>query len=339
MKQINLVLTALIVFSFASCNKSNEITSGELHSTPSKLTTLTALTLSGSSGDKSTSLLGYGFDASGFCDATSAREKIIDVHLAEDRVDIGYWNASGSGPLISKKNYSDLIAYLNESGQEQGYTRVGHLESLLNLAYNSNTIDPKYFLIYFYTGYTKGKYSFNITSSDCTNLLTNNFKNDIASLSPKSLVEKYGTDVLTQFEFGHRFEVLYKCLPKVSKDKIDSDYYYYLIEQRFSQRMNEFFGCTYGLYIPERFDNIVSDEQLIFNTIGGKTKNCGLIEITDNNKDKVFVDVYSNLFKDEDYQLISIPNNGTIPIYELVSDPIKQQELKTYIGNYIAHKN
>ena len=62
-----------------------------------------------------------------------------------------------------------------------------------------------------------------------------------------------------------------------------------------------------------------------------------MITSTDSNPDSIRVDLNS-VFNGSNIkpQFIAIGQDGIIPIYELVSDETKKQEVKTYIEKYMT---
>jgi len=70
-----LLLTAFLI----SCNNENEPQATDKTVPVSVLTKLNFPDSIGSSGDATTSILGYGYDATGFCDSVSVKAKVLDM--------------------------------------------------------------------------------------------------------------------------------------------------------------------------------------------------------------------------------------------------------------------
>ena len=105
----NFFLVALLFL--VSCkNKIEE--NNELPIPKSSLVELQYKTGSGNSSNEVTNLLGYGYDAKGFCDTTSARAKILD--LTDSNGDIYMGNPNSASPLlISGNNYASFSEKVN----------------------------------------------------------------------------------------------------------------------------------------------------------------------------------------------------------------------------------
>ena len=87
----------------------------------------------GNSGDKITSLIGYGYDATGLCDANSARAKVInfpDKDIASRKPHY-FGSTLLSGGTFSSLSYN-MLHYPNASGQNN-IALLSHIKSLMNL--------------------------------------------------------------------------------------------------------------------------------------------------------------------------------------------------------------
>jgi len=204
------------------------------------------------------------------------------------------------------------------------------LKSLLKLA-KIDSINPNDAFTYYATTYYNSHRSL-FYGADIQNYLTPGFKNDIVSLTAQGLVAKYGTHVLTNVFTGTRFEVLYRCR-FTNYASISS------CEQLFYNRMKEYTGGTAGIITDINTNTKLSqtDEQLIYNSSGSRKKLCGIINASDYNPDSIGVDV-GQIFNSKNIktQFISVGPDGILPLYELISDATKKQEVKAYIEKYMS---
>ena len=110
-------------------------------------------------------------------------------------------------------------------------------------------------------------------------------------------------------------------------------------EHSLYQRMKQFMGGIWGIYVSDyesKSTNI--NEKMIYNSIGGNKKICGIINPTDFNPNKLFVDINSSIYRSSNLQFLEIGKDDLIPLYVLIKDPVKKQELMTYIKHYIVSK-
>jgi len=286
----------------------------------------------GSSGDKTLGLLGYGYDATGFCDTISVRAKVLE-NLPKGDLSIG--NPSTTFPvLVSGADFAQFLGVINYpyNVNDCGAMLASHLKSLLKLANKSDSIDSKSAYVYNAITYYNSHSGY-FYGADTKNYVTSDFKEDVIALTASELVAKYGTHVLTNVFGGTKFEVLYRF-------KSDNYFSEAVAKEYFQARMKEYIGGI-PFYIETGIGavtkKIKTDEQFIYNSIGSRKKLCGVITSTDSNPDSIKVDLNS-VFNGSNIkpQFIAIGQNGIIPIYELISDETKKQEVKTYIEKYLT---
>ena len=207
---------------------------------------------------------------------------------------------------------------------------VQHLRSLLKLAYNTPVPKSGYAFVYYSANIIQTHDKFWYLTSQLPSLTTSEFKNDVTSLSTENLISKYGTHVLTDFFSGTMLEVLYS-----------GDFGGYVSEydlyQTFLKRMRQFFG-TAPFILTETIDTgtTPTDEQMIYNTIGSKLKACGLINATDYNPDNIYFNAVEPFGNNLKTQFVKIGIDGIVPLYDLITDPVKKEEVKKYINNYLV---
>jgi len=318
-----------LVFLFFSCSDSTTEKLSDAIIPNATVTQLEYPTNTGNSGDKATSLLGYGYDATGFCDSTSGRAKIIDlssINFISEGMNTSY------PTLISGSNFSELTKKISNTENNQipfsGYALSGHLKSLAKLAFHTDSIDSNFAFSYYSVTVVSPRFRIPYYS-DLQKALSLNFQNDIHLLTSQQLVSKYGTHVLTSVILGEKFEVLYSA---ETNDPIQAEHGLY-------QRIKQFMGGTWGIYVSDyetKSNN--TNEKMIYNSIGGNKKMCGIINPTDYNPDKLFVDIYSSIKGSSNLQFLEIGKDDLIPLYDLINDPAKKLELKSYIEQYIASK-
>lgn len=314
------IFPMILFFLLFSCKKTDTLIP------KSTLTELEYPTNIGSSGDTLTSVLGYGYDATGICDTFSVRAKILNLNQSGELVTGKF--RTGSTELLSGYNFSaflnDLDKYPNKLSEPK-IAILSHIRSLLKLAYKSDIIDINYSYAYYSQKYLYSGSHYYINYLELDSEITSNFKSDIKILSPEKIVQKYGTHVLTDAVIGTKFEILYRC------DLTSYDVE--VVEQGLYKRMNQYFGATSGTIKSE--NNTPKNEQLIYNSIGSKTKLFGIINATDYNPDNIHFNIDSIFGNNMKFQFISIGKDGLVPIYDLIQDSTKKLELKNYIDLYI----
>ncbi len=300
----------------------------ELPSPPSTLVELQYPTGTGNSSNEVNGLLGYGYDANGFCDTISARAKILDLTDNSNDIFMGH-PRSFTPTLFSGGDFADFSEKINNVNITNcsGFALTSHIKSLFKLAFNSDSINPNDAFAYYAETYYDSRYKLYVLSNELKT--TSSFNNDVFSLSPGQLISKYGTHVLTDVSLGSRIEVLYRCIPDVNGSAQSA-------EQGIYKRMNQFLNGIPGIIsINQTPVHTAKDEQLIYNTIGSKIKLCGLINATDNNPDNIQVNLSSAFGENIKVQFIQIGEDGILPLYDLIKDLTKKQEIKDYIEEYM----
>jgi hypothetical protein len=322
-------LLLLLVF-VISCN--DQSIPKEVQSLPSSKVELVYPIGTGTSGDKTIGLVGYGYDATGFCDTISVRAKVLE-NLPNGDLSIG--KPSTTFPvLISGADFAQFLGTINYpyNINDCGAMLSLHLKSLLKLANKSDSIDSKSAYVYYAITYYNAHNGY-FTGTDTKNYITSDFRNDVLALTPNALVAKYGTHVLTNVFGGTKVEVLYRF-------KSDNFFNENVAKEYFQARMKEYIGGI-PFYIETGIGSVTkkikTDEQFIYNSIGSRKKLCGVITSTDYNPDSITVNI-NQVFDASNIkpQFIAIGENGIIPIYELISDEAKKQEVKTYIEKYMT---
>lgn len=323
-------LYLLLLFSlFLSCNKKQADTENtpDNENLESSLIVLEYPSGYGHSGDSLTNVLGYGFDATGLIDTLSVKAKVLNL-ANKDHLEVGHVNTAGPGIIISGFDFNNLIEYYNYT-EEPKILFESHLKSLLKLANESDSINYQCAYAYYCIKILHSFFVYYINTYDINSEITPEFSNDLNSFTAEQIVKKYGTHVLKDIFTGTKFEVLYKCKIK--------NFDHTEVEGGLCKRMNEFFGGTpYLIPSDEIINYSQSSEQLIYNSLGSKVKLCGLINATDNNPNGIFIH-FTSLFNDNiKYQFIKVAKDGLIPLYDLISDPVKKQEVKTFIESYVS---
>lgn len=328
----NLTFLLCLVVLAVSCddNNNNDNNAGDnYYDDSSESSTLTELSYpvnQGTSGD-TLSLLGYGYDATGLCDTTSVRAKVFG---AFNRNYIFHGNPYSSVPiLVSGSSFYDLQDKTKKvESSKSGYALVKHMEALLKLAFNTDTVHNDYAYVYYAAMCYTDHYYWYFMEEKSQDYLNNEFKNDILTFSPEEIVRKYGTHVLTGFYLGAKLEALYRC-------KFITQYSDDACERLFYRRMVEFMGGAPGFYMSGTRIPSQIQERLIYNSTGNGPRLCGMLHTTDFNPGQVSVNA-SNVFGENcPSYFIGVDEEGLIPIYDLIQDEAKKQELKAYIEEYL----
>ncbi len=297
----------------------------------------TTANITKSAGDGKYDLIGYGYDIKGeYANASYGKSKIFDVskivQLDPNRFEESLINNqtvelfAGSTATEYKKN---IITKVSAGGD--GF--FGLFKASVNANFTQDITNNESF--------TYASYEFNIEkkelkllipAEDYNRFLTINFKEDIERLSPKEIVQLYGTHVLTNITLGARMNILYR-------GKAQSN----LATKANSGSANVKFaaGKIFGLDVSGSNNTSTSEfskftqQSLTYKTMGGSTFTAisSMLDITNPNlMPQIELGNWLSSINGNNITLTKINPQGIIPIYNLISDnDIKAANLKKYI--------
>lgn len=223
-----------------------------------------------------------------------------------------------------------ILCYPNRV-QESSIAFLSHFKSLLKAATNCDSIDKDCAYAYYSFLEINSVAHYYINSLDVESELTSRFKDDIIALTPEKLVAKYGTHAIIDASRGSKFEVLYKCN---TIGKVDREY----IMNALYECIDENFGREPIIPFNEscKRRSLLRSEQIVFNTLGFSKKLFGLIYVNRNHSSNLLIDLNKINTDNSKYQFVQIGKDGLIPLYDLISDSTKQQDLKNYLKLYLS---
>ena len=282
--------------------------------------------------DTTFNLLGYGYDVTGkYADTSAVREQVIDI-VSFDKANptliylnngtsTGTHNLASGNCIAFSKDLSSNLTSLNGQQQFKG--------SIVSV-FNENGLSSKY-------GYGKfdiyAIYSTNYCfapSELWSSFLTTSFKQDLILLSPADLVKKYGTHILINVITGAKLSIYYQA-------EVKGNNRYFATEEGLRFGLAKVFGISTGALDPYNYMNLadISSPKMYVESMGGDPSN---MKLTSNGKiTTVNWRAWSQSLKSKETAFIDIgnTNGGILPIYELISDPIKKALVSAYIQNYL----
>lgn len=273
--------------------------------------------------------LGYGYNVLGsYANENSVASKIIDT----DKFKIEQAQRLSEENILSqeyKEEYGENAAAFSKmlstkvSATEQfsvfGQTIPFTTAILSNKKYDPNYIYGSYNLII-----KQKRYRINTDSELLSNYLTADFSKDIEEKSPEQIVKTYGTHVAVDIYTGSAFDIIFQA--KTTNSNRES-----AARAGVKTAVN---GMSNGTDAAEASKNYA--KKLFYKTRGGD-KSLATAGIYNLEKITPVLN-YSNWQSSstkENSVLVDFGNNGLISIYDLVKDPAKKAELKTYIDQYL----
>ena len=291
-----------------------------------------------SAGDGVYDILGYGYDITGpYLDTKSSRAIVFDTNkLLEKGLITPYKLEESRFRYSSGKDVIDFTTNMSSSLQMStpGILKVIGGASL-NIAFGGNShYNSDYSFAYCTQQYIDSRYR--ISEADINVLktcLTKQFIERLSTYTPEQIVEEYGTHVLKDIYLGAKFEVYYmaKSTSSSKKESINAG----LGASLFSLfKMDGKFQYDESLAITNK------EQSLYYFTIGGDPAVGVQGSLNPENSPSIDIGKWMASVKSSTPKFIDVDNNSQsfIPIYELVTDPTKNQTLKAYIDNYIKSK-
>jgi len=263
-------------------------------------------------------LLGHGYDVTGeFAASSAARKQIFDFEKRSDvyRLDISPIGM-GSARNDSYEDGKHFLQYLSFKQDDLvGTTSFkGTLDALFpDQDHLHNYIYSEYFVEVRYEAHR---------FSPMRELFSDEFIQALQNNSPAEIVKDYGTHYLATIIMGAKSQILYRTETN-NPDRLASSKHGLEVA-----RHNIFnpLDAVVDKYIAEGNYN----QQVSFRVKGGDHSKLHLSEI--NGMTRVDTREWLASISEENAEMIDI---FVLPIYDLVSNETKQQELKNYIEKYI----
>lgn len=288
-------------------------------------------------GDARYDLLGYGYDADKeFASANSARAKVIDVDkiMSKDPslIEQGII-ATQYGTLISGESYKEYSK--SQSLKVKATASFNLFKKIFDTSFSGSSSGESFES----SRYSYASYDLKIQQRRLTiyadeselfmNYLTRNFERDCQQLSAQGLVTRYGTHVLTDISLGGKLNVTYRAIINKTNKKRAA-------EAGISMGIAKIFNLNVkGNYSSsEAAEN--RNAELHFRTIGGDPSNSLIGSMgADGSVSAISIAPWQNSVTLANSQLIDIGENGLIPLYKLVPNSKKRNEVKDYIFSKI----
>lgn len=324
MKKLGLLL---MLFTFAACTNDDFSVLQENE----EITLPTAVTRA--SGDKLYDLLGYGYDVTGlYFTSASAKSKIIDIVALrkdyEERVDIG----------AVPSNY----ARMTSGTTAQDYTRnvtskvkLGGALSLFSGSLSSSFSSTQHYTSKYsiadYTSFIRRRRLFLTASTELlSKYLTKMFVDDLSKQSPSFIIQHYGTHVLTDITLGGRITVLYRSSINTSKKTAT-------VEAGCASGIKNMFNLSVDGHYDQTLVKDNSEQEIVYRTEGGDPSRALIGQLNYDSKNSSVIDISSwqQSCDDNNMTLVDAEPGSLIPIYDLVSDMGKKEQLKLAVENYL----
>lgn len=279
--------------------------------------------------------LGYGYDITGkYADSSAVREMAIDVvaYSKDHSGRIINWQSleTNSGYMTAAIHAEELAAKISQRTTATAGTK-SFRQSITSFFPENTALTTKYVYGDFMRVIQYKDLRFNWLPSQIEPYLTPAFKNDIQALSAAGIVKKYGTHILKEIYLGAKIHGIYQAISSSSNRSR-------IAEAGAEIAFKAVLGYIHSIdpgFTTADYKNILS-AKIIYEVVGGDL--AALKENRSATPVKVeFLDWVKTVNK-EGAMFIDIKPNGLLPVYDLISDPVKRSAVQQYVETYIKEQ-
>lgn len=290
-----------------------------------------------SAGDRQFDLLGYGYDVTGdYFTTRSARSRIIDIATFkkenEGRFDYNL-TPDSYGLFTSGTSAEDFTSNLTAHASLSPNFKL--FSGSLEVSFEGSQHYSSKYSIASYSLFMRRKQLYITAPIELlSQYLTSSFKEDVNTQSAEYIIKNYGTHVLTNITLGARLTIMYRSSITSSK-KAET------IKAGCKFNIMKVFGIDVGGHYDQTLLKDNFEQELTYRTIGGDPSKAlvGNLNLSAEAPPTVDILAWQSTCDTLNMSLIDVLPGSSIPIYELVMDSNKKQELKKAVENYMREKS
>ncbi|WP_106914451.1 MAC/perforin domain-containing protein [Chryseobacterium aurantiacum] len=333
-RQILLCISALLMLSTSSC--SNDETLVETHTQNPSSENLTLLENNKVFG--AYNALGYGYNATGeYANTNATGSKVINIDLFQAEQSARLLDENTLSQEYSEEYGADAVAFskviskkVSATEQMQLYGKT--ISSIINSATtNSPTLfDAKYIYGSYNLIIKQKRYRLNTTPDMLSNYLTQGFLQDLQSKTPEQIVRDYGTHVTVDIYTGAKVDMIFQA-QTTNPDR---------------QRAARAGVMTVINTLNSNVSNDADAQEASKNyskklycvTRGGdKSKGFAKVFNLDQPNSKINISEWQSTSTKDNSVLVDFGTNGLVLIYDVIKDPSKKAQLKSYVDQYLTN--
>ena len=335
-----LVMLVMTQFIFSCNNEDDNISQldkepNEIHY--SSIVPKGQITIMGSS-IPNPSYLGAGYDIMGkYLSNTSVKSAVIDMDKLPEM-----WVQSIFAAVADAKSYQgeDVNSFLNSMVSRNDIILPNENlgDNLFTQTIEGTEYDysSQYSFTYHLSRYTHERHSINMIPSSTLifRYLSDRFKDDLEQCSPIEIIQMYGTHVIFKAHLGSRIGTFYRSVVS-GENKIE------IMNQGLQSREKTIFERQ-NITITLDPDKVSQNYggRILVEFKGGDFSALPYISLLPNTvlDDPMNITEWSNSLNESNFALTKLSANDLIPIYTFIEDPVKKQEIKSAVIEYIKSK-
>ncbi|MDR2005392.1 MAG: MAC/Perforin domain-containing protein [Prevotella sp.] len=288
-------------------------------------------------GDGRFDVLGFGYDITDqYLNGGSVRAQVVDVDKLFKQ---GFITEKDFGNSVDASVYSgsDVLSYSQDISVKLGLgLEFSPFAGSLNSSFKSSyKFDSKKSYASYNIEYLNKSYILSETVTNIRNNLALNFTNHLNTITPEQIVELYGTHVFKGVYTGSRLEVSYET-ETTSTDQKGS------VEAGLAVNLLKLFKLSVDYTYNASLATKNRNSKFHYKTIGGNAtfNNSELLDVDGSTVSipKLDIEKWTNSIATSTSRLVKVDKNFLIPIYELISDPVKRTSVEAYVKQYIKER-
>ena len=332
----------LLLTAFASCNDKLYLENENDFENEAALLPVTR-----AAGDAKYDVLGFGYDITGdYLNPMSVRNPILDIeryYKEQPKRVIVETATSGTDKIFCGADSED---YLEDITNE--YTASASAKGLKigdkalfsgSISFNENLkTKEEYSSKYSFASYDAVRSIKSLRvygdAEYMAEYLTPEFLEDLNRLSPRRLVEIYGTHVLTDINIGGRYRLLYRSTIEKTTNRSEKKR---IVKAGLDATINGVEGSAGYEHTNEAITNKAKENQHseLFVTFYGGDAPCASFNLETEKPTVHDIDEWRKSLSLNNANLTNINWNETFPLYYFIKDPQKKEAVKKAIEDYI----
>lgn len=277
-------------------------------------------------------VIGKGYDITlNYANYEHIRESVLDYELLNNDTLIQEFSTFNASHFTTTKGETTTEYQEDLTKKANASASYGGFSGEIGLRFNSSLITKDYYSFASRTSQIQ-KVAYSIAyRRDMATLIpfiSKRFIDDIATKNPTQIIENYGTDVIVGAKWGARLDYNLTATKKSTSTGTDVGAY---VEARYNSFAA---GGEADASIDAKYSSSFETDKTVINTnaYGGESQ---LAQSIQNKSD---YDAWINSINKTNYVFMDFFDNGLIPLYEFVSDPVKKQMIMDERDKYLKSK-
>lgn len=285
--------------------------------------------------------LGAGYDIMGsFLSNASVKGPVLDLNKIGDERITNNKGTSGDGGRFLGRNVEEFLQSFTKSKEFKVPAENRNdllFTSTITEQENFNTpydYSSQYSFAFEYSGGKIVIQKLMILSPKWDSWLSDEFRQALEQESPEALIERYGTHILVNAHLGHTVRTLYRSVVADSGNQLLQTIAAGLGARRSTIINYPNITITY----PEETVKKNYGGAIVVSLQGGDCDSLPPIRLTPNEVigDPIILTPWIDTSNEATYALTNLSGDDLLPIYEVITDPIKKQQIKDAVIEHIG---